>query len=124
MASKAEAFAAPAAIIDQDLTNDTGTIEPTPEEELLMDVYDGLGRSDLASAVKHGRKYYLINTLLGRNSWGSIVRSLYLSFGADVTTALPDNEDEWKTWEADWEKEMLKKYQGHEGLKKVMARIG
>ncbi|OCF31889.1 hypothetical protein I316_06489 [Kwoniella heveanensis BCC8398] len=106
--TKAEAFATPLVCYDLQMLLAEGRDELEPNEVVLIQAYEELGRPDLAECARLGRFYHLLGESLGHRPYIELVK------GMRIVLKLP--EYDLDTIE-EWVEEMKKKYAGVSGVK-------
>nr|XP_019050677.1 hypothetical protein I302_01116 [Kwoniella bestiolae CBS 10118]OCF29607.1 hypothetical protein I302_01116 [Kwoniella bestiolae CBS 10118] len=116
--TKEEAFSTPK-IFNQDSTyTGLGDNSLREAEKLLIEYYEGAGRPDLADCVKGGKLYTRLE-MIGNYDPMYVKWGFREIFGEDIPADFnpPRQDVEWRVY-------MMRRYEGHEGLKKVMQEYG
>lgn len=110
--SKGDAFAAPYGLTENWLYSRGGerSNDMNKYELVLIAAYEELGRPDLADCVRRGKFYQRLNDCLYQHPDFSSLDSLRHSA---IGTRYPQRTLE------EWEEAMFKKFEGHEGLRRV-----
>ncbi|WWD18195.1 hypothetical protein CI109_102644 [Kwoniella shandongensis] len=111
--SKAEAFAAPLALLTAYDLYDSGTNDLTQWEHALIEEYEDMGHPDLADCVRGGRLYHHLYITIGDEPNMINMECLREAFGRERLGH--ETYEEWGRW--GWDK-----YGDYEGLKRVYDR--